>query len=533
MSTHRPWNDMALYQVYPRSFADANGDGVGDLRGILQHLDYIEALGVDGIWLNPIMASPGVDHGYDVSNPRAVDRIFGTTDDLVALLDALHDRAMVLIMDLVPNHTSDQHPFFQQACAAAPGDPARDRYIFRDGRGVGGTEPPNNWPSIFGGPAWTLEPERTDGHRRQWYLHLFADAQPDVNWENADIRADMDDTLRHWLRLGVDGFRIDVAHGMAKPAGLPDIADLTALPQLIDSDNDVRFDQPGVHELHRRIRRVVDEFDARRTFAEAWVGRPDRLATYLRPDELHHAFGFALTEAAFTAEALREAITDTLTAARLSGAAPTWALSNHDVQREVTRYGGGELGQRRARAAALCVLALPGIPFVYAGAELGLPDAHVPADRLTDPMHFRYNDPLLTRDPCRVPLPWSGTHPPYGFSATPDTWLPQPADWATVTVAAQDNDPTSTLALYRHALALRRGFAPYTGPEVQWLDAPAGVLRFARHGAVEYVLNTTDADMPLTDARCGEPTPPPLLTSTPVDDGAVLPSSGAVWIAVP
>ena len=534
---HRRWDDMVLYQIYPRSFADSSGDGVGDLSGITAHIDYLAALGVDGIWLNPIMASPGTDHGYDVSDPRAIDPLFGTVADFAALIDAVHAHNMVLIMDLVPNHTSDQHIFFQEALRAAPGDPARERYIFRDGRGTNGELPPNNWPSIFGGPAWTREPSRTDGHKRQWFLTLFASTQPDVNWDNDDIRADMDATLRHWLRLGVDGFRIDVAHGMAKPAGLPDIADLDDLPQLIMSDNDVRFDQPGVHALHRRIRAVVDEFDNRRTFAEAWVGRPHRLAAYLRPDELHHAFGFALTEAAFDAESLQHAIEDTLQAARLSGAAPTWALSNHDVQREVTRYGGGEVGRARARAAALCVLALPGIPFIYAGAELGLPDAKIPPDRLTDPIYLRLGDPSLTRDPCRVPLPWSGDSAPYGFSDTANTWLPQPDDWAELTVAAQESAPDLMLRLYRRAIAVRRGFASYTGPELSWLDAPTGVLRFTRPGAVECVVNTTDTDMSLHSARNGDPAAAVVLHSaSSVDadkEADVLPAHSAVWLAQP
>lgn len=519
---------MVLYQIYPRSFADSDGDGIGDLAGIRSRIDYLTALGVDGIWLNPIMTSPGVDHGYDVSDPRSVDPLFGDDTELAGLLADLHERAMVLIMDLVPNHTSDQHPWFQAALAASPGAPERDRYIFRDGRGAQGSEPPNNWPSIFGGPAWTREPERADGAARQWYLNIFASEQPDVNWNNPEVRADMDRTLRHWLTLGVDGFRIDVAHGMAKPAGLPDIEDLENLPQLVDSDNDRRFDQPGVHELHRRIRAVVDEFPDRRTFAEAWVGRPERLAQYLRPDELHHAFGFALTEARFDAAELRHGIAATLHASQLSGAAPTWALSNHDVAREVSRFGGGAKGLARARAAALAVLALPGIVFVYAGAELGLPSAEVPPERMHDPLYIRTGVPEFSRDGARVPLPWHGDRPPYGFSTAADTWLPQPEGWAELTVEAEAADPDSMLALYRAAIAARREFSPYPGPEVRWLEAPEQVLRFARPGGVELVLNA--GPEPLDLATLAGPERRVVLASAPLSDGQV-PPDAAVWLA--
>lgn len=527
---HRPWNDMVLYQVYPRSFQDSNGDGIGDLPGITSRVDYLRDLGVDGVWLNPIMASPGHDHGYDVSDPRAIDPQFGSTEDLRELLDALHARGMVLIMDLVPNHVSSEHPWFAEALAAPSGSPARDRFFFRPGTGDDGGRPPNNWPSKFGGSAWDRVPG-DDSVPAQWYLHLFDSSQPDVNWDNADVRADMDRTLRHWLDLGVNGFRIDVAHGMAKPPGLPDIQDLDSLPQLVDSDNELRFDQPGVHEIHRRIRAVVDEFPDRRTFAEAWVGRPERLAQYLAPDELHHAFGFALTEADFDADEIRTAIDDTLAASRISGAAPTWALSNHDVIREATRYGGGEVGQARARAMALLVLALPGIAFVYAGAELGLEnwDA-IPSTRLTDPQFLRTGDRALARDGERVPLPWSGTEPPYGFSTTVDTWLPQPEGQEPVTAERQATDPGSMLALYREAIALRRTFADYGGPAVTWHDAPQGCLSLSSDGGAHCLLNATARPVPFLDlAPAGATADDISLSTTSIEDERIPPNS-AVWL---
>lgn len=523
---HRPWDDMVLYQIYPRSFRDANGDGVGDLAGVLERIDHIEGLGVDGIWLNPIMASPGHDHGYDVSDPRAVDPLFGDVDDLRRLLDALHARGMVLVMDLVPNHTSSEHPWFAAALAAGPGSRERGRYLFRPGRGPDGAEPPNNWPSVFGGSAW----DRVDDSSGEWYLHLFDSTQPDLDWSTEDVRADMDRTLRFWLDLGVDGFRIDVAHGMAKPEGLPDIPDPDDLPQLVASDNDLRFDRPGVHGLHARIRRVVDEYPDRRTFAEAWVGRPERLARYLGPNGLHHAFGFALTEAPFEAAALRAAIESILSVAELSGAAPTWALSNHDVPREATRYGGGPVGLARARAMALVVLALPGIPFVYAGAELGLENwDDLPADRLTDPNYLRTGDRSTARDGERVPLPWSGTRPPYGFSPTTETWLPQPPGLGASTVEAESRDPDSTLALYRGAIALRRTFGGYRGPAITWSDAPPGCLSFAHDGGVRCLLNASGRPAALRDFAGHVDGAAPLLSSTPVVDG-VLPADSAAWL---
>ena len=527
---HRPWNDMVLYQVYPRSFQDSNGDGIGDLPGITSRVDYLQDLGVDGVWLNPIMASPGHDHGYDVSDPRAINPLFGTTEDLRGLLDALHARGMVLIMDLVPNHFSSEHPWFAEALASPPDSPSRDRFIFRPGSGDDGAAPPNNWPCVFGGSAW----DRVPGDPTvpaQWYLHLFDSTQPDVNWDNADIRADMDRTLRHWLELGVDGFRIDVAHGMAKPPGLPDITAPDNLPQLVVSDNDLRFDQPGVHALHRRIRAVVDEFDDRRTFAEAWIGRPDRLAHYLAPDELHHAFGFALTEAGFAADEIRAGIQDTLAASRLSGAAPTWALSNHDVIREVTRYGGGTRGLARARAMALVVLALPGIPFIYAGAELGLENfGAIPDDRITDPNFLRTGDRSTARDGERVPLPWSGTEPPYGFSTTVDTWLPQPEGLSAFTAEKQACEPGSMLSLYREAIALRKGFASYTTPEITWHDAPPGCLSWTHDGGVHLLLNATSAAVPFAHlAPAGAHEDDILLASTSLEYGSI-PANTAVWL---
>lgn len=514
---------MVLYQIYPRSFADSDGDGVGDLQGVIDRIGHLEALGVDGVWLSPIMRSPGVDHGYDVSDPRDVDPLFGDVDALRRLVATLHARRMVLIMDLVPGHTSAEHPWFDAALAARQGSPERARYFFRDGRGPDGTQPPNNWPSVFGGPAWTrvTEPDGTPG---QWYLHLFAPEQPDLDWSNPDVGDDLERTLRFWLDLGVDGFRIDVAHGIAKPDELADLPDDVEIAQLVVDARDARWDRPGVHDVHRRIRGVLDEYAGAAAFGEVWIGPVDRFARYLRPDELHFAFHFALTGAPFEATAIRTAIDSTLDAARASDSAPTWALSNHDVVREVTRYGNGRVGTDRARAMLLLTLALPGITFVYYGAELGLPsDYSIPHDRLTDPTWERTDHAEMGRDHCRVPLPWSGDGPPYGFSTADDTWLPMPGDWSDLTVAAQDADPGSTLALYRDAIRIRHSWPVPDTPTVRWTSKLDGCLAFHREdGPIACMINTSRRALPLPDSDV-------VLSSGPLD-GGLLPPDTAVWL---
>ncbi|MGL6233798.1 MAG: glycoside hydrolase family 13 protein [Segniliparus sp.] len=533
------WDDAVLYQVYPRSFKDANGDGVGDLDGVAEGLDHLVGLGIDGLWLSPIMRSPMADHGYDVSDPRDVDPLFGGLEAFDRLLAAAHARGLKLIMDLVPNHTSEQHPWFQAALAAAPGSPERERYIFRDGKGENGDEPPNNWPSIFGGPAWTRvhgpdgagSPSAAETKPEQWYLHIFAPEQPDLNWENPEVLADLETTLRFWLDRGADGFRIDVAHGMAKPPGLPDMTDVGA--GLLDhSPGDLRFNHPDVHDIHRRVRAVLDEYPGRMTVGEIWARDDETFAAYLRPDELHLGFNFKLVEAEFEAEELREAITRSFEAVRSVAGTATWTLSNHDVEREATRYGGGEAGLARARAMALVVLALPGVVFVYNGAELGLESVQLPDEALQDPMWERSGHTLRGRDSCRVPLPWSGDEPPYGFSAAASTWLPMPEGWGDSTVAHESADGASTLSLYREAIALRRSRPEFSEAEFEWLDVPEGQLAFRRGGLV-CALNTTDAPVAPPWAAGGEIASDgvrTLLASAPLE-GGLLPPNTAVWVA--
>ncbi|MBS9533430.1 glycoside hydrolase family 13 protein [Mycobacterium sp. M1] len=525
------WSAGVFYQVYPRSFADSDGDGVGDLDGVTAHLDHLQRLGVDAMWLNPVTVSPMADHGYDVADPRAVDPLFGDLAALDRLVAAAHTRGIRLLMDLVPNHTSVAHPWFVAALAADPGSPERGRYFFRDGRGPDGELPPNNWVSVFGGPAWTRV---SDG---QWYLHLFAPEQPDLNWDNPDAPADFEKTLRFWLDRGVDGFRLDVSHGMAKPPGLPDMPD-TDIALLTHRDDDPRFNRPGVHAIHRAIRAVVDDYPGAVTVGEVWVHDNAQFAQYIRPDELHLAFNFRLLQADFDAVEIRNAIDNSLAAVasvgstesethrlssrkRSSTGTPTWALENHDVTRAVTRYGGGAVGLARARAMTLVLLALPGAVFVYNGQELGLPEAELPDAVLQDPVWERSGHTVRGRDGCRVPLPWSGDAPPFGFSERADTWLPMPPQWASLTVEHQLGDPGSTLSLYRQALEIRRERAGFDGG-IEWLLTPGGVLTFQRDGLV-CTVNTGAQPVELPAGKL-------LLASGPIN-GHQLPPNTAAWLA--
>ncbi|MET9470325.1 alpha-amylase family glycosyl hydrolase, partial [Streptomyces sp. NPDC006544] len=336
------WRDAVIYQVYVRSFADSDGDGVGDLRGVRERLPHLARLGVDAVWLTPFYVSPQADGGYDVADYRAVDPLFGDLSDADDLVRSAHALGLRVIVDVVPNHTSEQHPWFREALACAPGAPARSRYHFRRGRGPAGAAPPNDWESVFGGPAWTRTP---DG---EWYLHLFAPQQPDLNWELPEVAEEFTSVLRFWLDLGVDGFRVDVAHGMVKAPGLPDIG-RGAQATLIGTEPLPFFDQDGVHEIHRSWRRLLDSYEGPRVgVAEAWAPTSERLALYVRPDELHQAFNFRFLNCPWDPAVLRSVIDESLAATASVGAPTTWVLSNHDVVRHVTRYGGGAQGLARA-----------------------------------------------------------------------------------------------------------------------------------------------------------------------------------------
>jgi alpha-glucosidase len=526
MPSHRQrpwWADAVFYQVYPRSFADSDGDGVGDITGVAAQLDYLERLSIDSIWFSPIMVSPMADHGYDVSDPRDIDPLFGDLGAFEGLIASAHERGIKITMDLVPNHTSSEHPWFQEALAAAPDSAARNRYIFRDGRGPGGAEPPNNWQSVFGGPSWTRVDE-PDGNPGQWYLHLFDVEQPDLNWDNPEVFDDLEKTLRFWLERGVDGFRIDVAHGMAKPPGLPD-SDVEMRPRML-SDGDPRFNHPNVHAIHRNIRRVMDDYPEAVTIGEVWVFDNASWAEYLRADELHLGFNFRMVRAEFDITKIRHSIENTLAAAAIENATPTWTLENHDVVRAPSRYGGGAVGLDRARAMALVTLALPGAVFLYNGQELGLANVELPDEALRDPTWERSGHTVRGRDGCRIPIPWRGDTPPFGFSASADTWLPMPPEWAALTVQKQLADADSTLSFFQHALEIRRSRPEFAGDGIDWLDLAPDALAFARHGGgLRCVLNTGKRPLPLPDGEV-------LLASAPTVDGK-LPPNAAAWLASP
>ncbi|WP_049574920.1 glycoside hydrolase family 13 protein [Streptomyces sp. SBT349] len=531
------WRDAVIYQVYPRSFADGNGDGMGDLAGIRSRLPYLASLGVDAVWLSPFYASPQADAGYDVADYRAIDPMFGDLHDADALLRDAHELSLKVIVDLVPNHSSDRHEWFRRALREGPGSALRDRYHFRPGRGAHGELPPNDWESIFGGPAWTrvADPDGTPG---EWYLHLFAPQQPDFNWDNTAVHDEFRSVLRFWLDMGVDGFRVDVAHGLIKAPGLPDMGHPGQL-RLLGTQILPFFDQDGVHEIYRSWRRILDEYPRPRIgVAEAWTPTADRTSLYVRPDELHQAFNFHYLNTPWNAAALRAAIDSSLDSMRPVGAPSTWVLSNHDVVRHLTRLGGS---LARARAATLLMLALPGSAYLYQGEELGLPEVtDLPDEARQDPAFFRRGggdsdgqDGL--RDGCRVPIPWTAQGSSYGFGDG-GSWLPQPTAWGGLAVAEQTGDPASTLELYRAALSTRRVHTALgAGDAVEWLDAPDGVLAFRRRGvdgsAVVCAVNTTGSAVGIPEIL-----PEPgrlLLASAPWPGGPVLPGDTTVWWETP
>ncbi|MEC3982350.1 glycoside hydrolase family 13 protein [Amycolatopsis sp. H20-H5] len=526
------WRGAAIYQVYIRSFADGNGDGVGDLAGVRSRLGYLSELGIDAIWFTPWYPSPMDDGGYDVADFRDIEPAFGTLAEAEQLIAEAHALDLRVIIDIVPNHCSDVHPWFAAALAAGAGTAERQRFWFRPGRGQDGAEPPNNWQSRFGGPAWTRVTE-ADGTPGEWYLHLYSSRQPDFNWTNREIRAEFEDILRFWFDRGVDGFRIDVADGLVKDPDLPDV----------EAGDETPFsDQEGVHEIYRGWREIADGYPGDCILvAEAWLPDMSRAARYLRKDELHAAFNFDFLVCPWDAGRFRDVIERTLRAHSEVGAPAAWVLSNHDVTRHVTRYGrpgdtgfafadrlhgtpvDRELGTRRARAAALLTMALPGELYVYQGEELGLWEIEdIPGELRQDPVWERTQHTDPGRDGCRVPIPWSGAEPPFGFGAS-SPWLPQPGEWAGYTSEAQAADPASMLTLYREGLRLREAEPSLGDGELRWLVQLAGVLGFSRDPGFAFLLNFSDSpvSLPRHDSV--------LLTSGPLADGQ-LPPDTAVWL---
>ena len=555
------WRDAVIYQVYPRSWADADGDGVGDLPGITSRLDHLVDLGVDAVWLSPFYLSPQHDAGYDVADFRAVDPLFGSLEDADALIARAHELGLRVVVDVVPNHTSSEHLWFTEALADGLGSAAAARYVVRPGRGPSGEEPPNNWLSNFGGGAWSPWPGETNGETHQhWYLHLFDTTQPDLDWTNPEVHDELDDVLRFWLDRGVDGFRIDVAHGMVKADGLPD-ADLSIDPNVDPTGDLPMWDQPGVHAIYRRWRRLVEEYGPsdprwaddgdRLLCAEAWVQPAEALARYVRPDELHQSFNFAFLMTPWIADDLRAVVDRTLETAEAVGAPQTWVLSNHDVVRHASRLGypqvSGEppvtgvgpddpqpdaaLGLRRARAATALMLALPGSAYLYQGEELGLPEATlIPDDVRQDPTWERSGHTRRGRDGCRVPVPWSDDGPSLGFGPTGAPWLPQPPEYADLAPDLQRGDQSSTLELYRTLLRLRRELG-LGRRRLEWIDHESDdVLALSLLGDDEdeilVLANTGSGSAPLpVDVRV-------LVSSATIDDGT-LPADTTAWVRRP
>jgi alpha-glucosidase len=538
--TPRPdpwWRSAVIYEVYIRSFADGNGDGTGDLAGVRSRLPYLRDLGIDAIWFTPWYLSPLADGGYDVADYRAIDPAFGTLAEAEALIAEALELGIRTIVDIVPNHVSDRHPWFQTALAAGPGSPERGRFWFHPGRGSDGSTPPTGWVSNFGGVSWsrTTDPDGTPG---DWYLHLFAPEQPDLNWDHPDVRAEHQDILRFWFDRGVGGVRIDSAALLVKDPALPEVP-VAPLPG--DHPN---TDRDELHDIYRSWRAVAETYPGERVLVgEIWLPDTERFAKYLRPDELHTAFNFDFMSRPWEAASLRASIEQTMAAHAPVGAPPTWVLSNHDVTRPVTRYGREDssfafarkqigtptdlaLGRRRARAAALLSAALPGSLYLYQGDELGLDEVEVAADEIQDPMHARSGGVDPGRDGCRVPLPWSGEDRSFGFSpagATSRPWLSQPAHWAGLTVERQAADPDSMLQLYRHALRLRRDEAGLGDGPLMWVASEPDVLAFARGDRFLCVTNLSSDPLPLPPHQAV------LLASADVSDGH-LPPDATAWL---
>jgi alpha-glucosidase len=535
------WRDSVVYQLYVRSFKDSDGDGIGDLEGITERFDYIASLGVDAIWLNPCYPSPNNDGGYDVSDYCDIDQAYGGLQGFEKLLEAAHERGIRLLMDLVPNHCSDRHPWFQQALASPPGSAARARFHFRDGRGPQGAEPPNNWRSTFSGPAWTRVVD-LNGVPEQWYLHSFDSTQPDFNWANPDVGDMFAEVLRTWFDRGVDGFRIDVAYAMVKHPDLPDAEDPRNNPHM--------WNQPGVHEVFARWRRIAEEYPRDLALiGEVWLGPADA-AHYIEPGRLHQVFYFDLMLQPWDGDDFRRSITQTLANVPAAGGVPTWTLNNHDVHRAVSRYGlvaadlmttddanarrtrprgtvDVGLGVRRARAAALLLLALPGSVYLYQGEELGLPEVlDLPDESRRDPIWFRSNGTEYGRDGSRVPLPWSPHPPSFGFvpGDGQDPWLPQPDWYGNFAVSSQDAAASSTLAMYRQALGSRRDL--FGGEQFEWLDAGRDDVVAFRRG--DGVCVTVFGGEPFTvPDSWGE-----LVLRSDALAGRSVPADAAIWLRV-
>jgi alpha-glucosidase len=538
------WRSGVIYQIYPRSFADANGDGIGDLKGIEQKLDSLSALGIDAVWLSPFFTSPQNDAGYDVANYVDVDPLFGTLADFDSMLAKAHSLGLRVMIDLVPNHTSDQHQWFQKALAAGPGSPEREFYHFKDGLGENGELPPNNWVSMFGGPAWTRMIEK-DGTPGQWFVHLFDSSQPDLNWSNERVQEAFEDIFRFWLDRGVDGFRVDQPHAMAKAKGLPDHPYVSeAGAGFIEGrENPPMWFQEEVHPIFRRWRKILESYEGDRAMCgEAYVYPLSLMAQWVRPDEFHQTFNFRFLDAGWDPKKLFDAINESFEAFDGVGAPSTWVLNNHDVMRHRSRFGGSygratasdgvgpnhpqpdnELGLTIAKGATLFMLGLPGASYLYQGEELGLPENTTLEDKFRqDPTFARTKGTRVGRDGCRVPLPWNESSDSSGFSETGKSWLPQPESYRGLSRSLQETDASSTLAFYKQALALRKQLALGEG-SFAWVAGHTGPesLAFDNSG-IRVIYNFGKEPIDLGDAQV-------LISSQPLISGQ-LETNSCVWV---
>ncbi|MFM7030760.1 MAG: glycoside hydrolase family 13 protein [Micrococcales bacterium] len=537
------WRQAVIYQIYPRSFADANGDGIGDLRGIISRVPYLKQLGIDAVWLSPFYPSALADGGYDVDDYRDIDPRIGTLAEFDEMVDALHANGIRLIADIVPNHSGSGHKWFQEALKAKPGSPERDRYIFRDGKGENGDIRPSELASHFGPTAWTriTEPDGTPG---QWYMHLFASEQPDWNWDNEEVRADFRKTIKFWCDRGVDGFRVDVAHALVKDLAnghLPERQSFDVSVMKNDGTDDL-FDRDEVHAIYASWREIFNQYDPpRMAVAEAWVPA-NRLPAYASEKGLGQSFAFDMLSAGWDATKVRALAENALKRAHDNGSSNTWVLSNHDIIRHATRFGtegafdagkwfkanrfnpevNVEQGLKRANAMTALLLALPGSTYLYQGEELGLQEVmDIPDELMQDPQFFRNPELGLSRDGCRVPLPWVANHEWFGFGEG-GAHLPQPAWFKDYAVDVEDADPNSTLNLYRKALKLRRGLE--TTEELTWVKHwfNKSVLHFKRPNGWHCVTNFGTSAVKLPKGEV-------LFSTLPLVAGK-LPANATAWV---
>ena len=504
------WRQAAIYQIYPRSFKDSNGDGLGDIKGITSKIDYLSSLSLDAVWLSPFYPSALVDGGYDVDDYRDVDPKLGSLADFDEMLTKLHEAGIRIFVDVVPNHSSNLHVWFKEAIAAEPGSAARNRYIFRDGKGANGELPPTDWPSHFAPSAWTHE-SKMGGKHNQWYCHLFAPEQPDFNWDNREVEEDFLKTLKFWADRGVDGFRIDVAHAMKKDLSEP----LKSQPRYashkeldLANGTNVLFDRNEVHEVYREWRKLFNQYDPPRVaVAEANVSA-HALVKYASSEELGQCFNFELLDASFNASEFKVIIDRALLSAKKNGSSSTWCLNNHDQMRPATKFGllptvdrirwknsGGKtnpldekLGIQSAIAASMLIMALPGCTYIYQGEELGLHEVlDIPEDQIQDPQYLRNHKVDKGRDGCRVPLPWTKSGSSFGFGDG-GSHLPQPKNFGEYSIEVESADPNSPLSIFRKALTLRKTLiAP---EEITWHETgDASVLHFSRPNGWNCITN--------------------------------------------